>query len=121
MIHEVYYWFFYYVKKINLAKDPEFKAYIIFCMFSAANIAVVFRLMNMLSNDFFISTDKSSIIGKGLIISITYLIIMYFIIYRNRQKIFQKYENMLPKRRLTGKLIFVLYILLTLITLNYIA
>jgi hypothetical protein len=68
----------------------------------------------------FILKDNSFLTNASLIISFTFIFIMYFILYKKRKYIFQKFDNMPSKRRINGKIFFWIYLITTPFSIYYI-
>lgn len=116
MFNELYYWMYYHLCKIKTNDTPALNAYIIISVLQGFNIGTIYIIAAyFLKVD--TSTDRNTALYMGLsLIAVLYLI-NYFLLYRKRETIFQKYESASPKRKTKGMIYFWLYVVLSLVIL----
>jgi hypothetical protein len=117
MFTELYYWLYRTIKKNKFNKEPELSAYFLLSSFQGMNIVTLLAFANYFL-DIFISKEIVVICAPILFLSI--LVINYLYLYRKRNEIIKKLEEFSTKRRATGKIFFIIYILATLFLLFYV-
>jgi len=113
--------FCYYLYEIHTGRESDN------AKFLSASIGISFlHGMNILSFwgiiNYFLKLviPKDSIVFFSISLWLIITILNYFIIYKKRVEIIQKVENFSFKRKRTGEVLFVLYIIATLFTIYYV-
>lgn len=116
MFKELYYWMYKAIKKNKFNKDPELNAFFLFSSFEIMNIVTFLGIINYFL-DLFITRD--TVVIFGFIFSVSIMVINFIFLYRKRSEIIKRMETYTSKRKLIGKLLFVIYILATLFLMFY--
>lgn len=113
--------FCYYLYEIHTGKESDnakFLSAIAGILFlQEMNIISLWGIINYI---FKLVILKDSIIFMGVSIWLILTILDYLFIYKKRVEIIQKVENFSFKRKRTGEVLFVLYIIATLFTIYYV-
>jgi small-conductance mechanosensitive channel len=117
MFKELYYWMYKAIKKNKFNKDPELNAFFLFSSFEIMNIVTFLGIINYFL-DLFITRD--TVVIFGFIFSVSIMVINFIFLYRKRSEIIKRMETYTSKRKLIGKLLFVIYILATLFLMFYV-
>jgi hypothetical protein len=113
MLQEMYYWMMYFLKKIG-KYDIPFNSCLLMLILMNANIMTVIMFVTYLFNIDLKGYDSKII---GLLVLIPLFIFNYFYLYRNRDKITDKYDNIVRKRKKRGILYFWIYSVLSIVLL----
>jgi len=113
---EIFYWIYFYLKKVTTNDTPATNAYFLACLLLGINIET---FLLIISNSFNLNKmfDKNSTIYFGLGLTFVILIVNYFLLFSNRAKIFYEKDNLPSKRRTKGMLCFWLYVIFTFVVL----
>jgi membrane protease YdiL (CAAX protease family) len=96
--------------KIKSNDMPALNAYFLIMILQAFNIGTIFVVVNYFAKIHF---AKNAHIYQGLSLAFVLAVINYFPLYAKRDKIFKKYANVSPKRKVKGLIYFWLYVLLS--------
>jgi hypothetical protein len=118
MFKELYYWMFWYIKKLN-TKSPRERAQtasLLMSMLEGFNIEAVAGAMNHYLK---IDLQMNQAVYITIFLAIVLIITNYFYLFSNREKIFAYYDREMPVRRRKGKLLFWIYVILTAFLMSY--
>jgi len=112
MFKELYYWLYKLSLKRRNNNDSVFDAFLGISFFQGMNILTLLGVVN-----YFLALDisKNNSIYLGIFIYVITTFINYFSLFRLRNAIINKYEELPRERRNKGKLFFLLYCLLTIV------
>lgn len=110
MFKELYYWMSTRLAKIKSNDDPPFNAYFVICFLQSFNIGTIYVVVNYYAKIHFV---KNAYVYLGLSLALVLFVINYNLLYKKREDIFKKYENLQPKRKVEGLVYFWLYVLLS--------
>jgi hypothetical protein len=110
MFKELYYWMSSRLAKIKSNDDPPFNAYFVICFLQSFNIGTLFIIVNYFAK---IRFAKNAYIYVGLSLAFVLFVINYNMLYKKREDIFKKYENLSSKRKAKGLFYFWLYVLVS--------
>jgi hypothetical protein len=108
MFEEIYYWIYFYLKRIKTNDTPAFNAYLLICTIQFFNFGTLLVLI-----DYFwkVEYEKNTVMCMELLVAGALCILNYFLFYSKREVIFLKYIDLIPQRRVRGKIFFWIYIL----------
>jgi hypothetical protein len=112
MFKELYYWMATQLSKIKSNNNPLLNAYFLIVIFQSFNCGTLFLIVNYFTKVHFV---KNAHVYIGVSLTSLLCIINYFLLYAKRKIIFEKYDNLSPKRRTKGLFCFWLYVLLSII------
>jgi hypothetical protein len=114
MLSELYYWLYITIKKNKFNKEPELSAYFLLSSFQGMNIATLLGFANYFLD---VLIPKEIVLICAPILFILILIINYLFLYRKRTKIIEEFTI---RRKAIGKILFVLYIVSTILIMFYV-
>jgi magnesium-transporting ATPase (P-type) len=115
---EFYYWMYWYsrIVKSNTDKEKADSAYLLISLLQSMNIWSAFAIVNYF---FRIVLARNTIIFLGLLVAAILGVINHFYLFTSREEIFKKYEYLTPQRRKKGKMLFWLYVIVSIYLLFY--
>jgi hypothetical protein len=114
MFKELYYWMYMTLRKIKTNDTPAFNSYILICLLQGFNIGTVYVITTYLIN-IRTTADRNTAIYMGLGLAAVLFVTNYFLLYAQRESIFEKYKNITQKRKIKGQFYFWLYVVLSLV------
>jgi len=112
MMKEIYYWTVFYLRKIKTNDMPEFNSFLSVSLMLYFNIATIFILIKYVFNiSVKLTHNETTLVGVGSGLLAGY--ICYLFTYRLKKEIQEKYDNLPLKRRIKGKVIFWIYVILS--------
>jgi hypothetical protein len=112
MIDELYFWMYRGLKKRRHDKDPASDALLGVLFFIGINIIVIGRHLNNYTN--FI-VPKQIVIFIGILLGLIQILLGYFYLFRKKEQIFNRINNLSKKRLKKGKVVFITYVLISLL------
>ena len=112
MFKELYYWMYFYVSKVKTNKTPAFNAYVLICFLNGVNIETFFIFINY---NLKLGGEKFNAFYVGGGLAAVLYIINYFLLYKQRKDIFDKYNKLQQRRRIKGQIYFWMYVVLSFI------
>jgi len=120
MFKEFYYWMYWYIRKIKTDTDKEKarNAYILISAFQAMNIATVFIIINYYLK---ISLSHLLVCYIGVLMMLVLFVLNHFTLFAYRDEVFRRNEEATIVRRRKGKILFLLYLVISVFLLFYLA
>jgi hypothetical protein len=120
MIKELYYWMMYFLGKDG--KKTEIfghNSYLLISMLVAFNILTVAIVISYLFNVKLkeLGIDKQTTQLIGITFGVIVIGFNHFYLYKNQNKICQKYDELKGRRRVTGMILFWVYVIASIILL----
>jgi hypothetical protein len=112
MIDELYFWMYRGLKKGRHDKDPASDALLGVLFFIGINIIVIGGHLNNYTN--FI-VPKQIVIFIGILLGLIQILLGYFYLFRKKEQIFNRINNLSKKRLKKGKVVFITYVLISLL------
>ena len=102
------------LRKIKTNDTPAFNSYILICLLQGFNIGTIYVIAAYLLK-ISTTTDRNTAIYVGLGLAGVLFITNFFLLYAQRESIFEKYNDARPERRIKGQVYFWLYVLLSVV------
>ena len=112
MFREIYFWMYHYLCKIKTNKTPAFNSLLIICVFQGFNLGTCVIVINYLLGFGHFNFDPNLV---GLSSCIVLSLINYFVLFRHKDFIFDKYSKLNAKRKHKGQIYFWIYISLSIL------
>jgi len=112
MIKEIYYWMIFYLRKVPSNDMPEFNSFLSVSLMVFFNIATIFIVTRYLF-DISVQLNHNETTLLGISSGIFVGFICYLFTYRQKKEIQVKFNNLPLKRRIQGKVIFWIYVILS--------
>ena len=114
MFRELYYFMYITLRKIKTNVTPAFNSYILICLLQGFNILTIFVI-----GAYFLkistTTNSNIAIYMGLGLAAFLFITNYFLLFAHHESIFEKYNDMPRERIAKGKILFWVYVVLSLV------
>lgn len=117
MFKELFYWAYRFIKRNKSNQNPELNAFFLITMLEGINIATIWGFF---CHYFGLVIPQSSVSSIFMSISIILLTLNYFLLYKKANEISKKIELLSLKRKRSGKILFVIYNLLTFLLMIYV-
>ena len=104
------------LRKIKTNDTPAFNSYILICLLQGFNIGTIYVIAAYLL-EISTTTDKNTATYMGIAMITVLYIVNYFLLYANRELIFEQYKDIPPERRTKGLIYFWLYVVLSVVFL----
>jgi hypothetical protein len=117
MFKELYYRLYELLKKVKTNDNPGFNAFIGISFFQCMNILTLGGVTNYFLN---LDISKSSAVYSGIFLYVSLTAVNFFILFRKKEEITKKYEQLPIERQGKGKLYFWLYALITIVLFIYV-
>lgn len=117
MFKELYYRLYELLKKVKTNDNPGFNAFIGISFFQCMNILTLGIVANYFLN---LDISKSSAIYSGIFLYVSLTAVNFFILFRKKEEITKKYEQLPIERQGKGKLYFWVYALITTVLFIYV-
>lgn len=117
MVKKLYYILYELLRKVKTNDNPGFNAFIGISFFQFMNILTLCGLANYFFN---IEISKSNAVYSGIFLYIILTTVNFFILFRKKDKIKKKYQQLPKERQRKGKLCFWLYALITIALFIYV-
>jgi len=107
----LYYKIYQNLKTVKTNDTPATNAMVILSMIHCANIATVQILFNHFFNIKVKFGSKNEIILFAVLLSISIMILNYFVLYKRREEICEKYKSESKRQSRIGYAVLILYII----------
>ncbi len=114
MLKEMYYWMMYFLGKIGKTEIFGFNSFLLISTLVFYNILTIVMLFSYVFNINIRAPyvqENSHLIG--IVTGVSVVFILYFVLYRRRNEIIEKYNRLAVGRRRLGMLLFWLYCILS--------
>jgi hypothetical protein len=112
MITEFYYWMMHYVGKVRCNDMFEFNSFLLTSMLFEFYVMSFFLLFCHTFN-----IDYSTIVSNyrvtGIILTTAIFAPLFFVLYKKRKSIVEKYDILPPKRKIRGMILFWIFVLVS--------
>jgi len=82
MFKEIYFWMYYYIKRIKSNDTPAFSSYLLICILQSFNVGTIGILVNYFLK---VNIDKNTTVLIGIVWAVLLSIINYFLLYAKRE------------------------------------
>lgn len=107
----LYYKIYQILRKIKTNDTPATNAMLIFSMFELFNIATLQVLLNHILHIKIGLKSKDNIMFFGVLLALLILIINYFVLYKKREIICEKYKDETKIKSMLGYVLLILYMI----------
>lgn len=115
----IYYKLYQNLKNVKTNDTPATNALFLLCMIHGANIATVHILLNHYYGINIKLVSKNEVLAFAFLVGIIVISIDYFLFYKRREEIHEKYKNESKFQSRVGYTILILYILVSAVLLYY--
>jgi hypothetical protein len=115
----LYFKLYYCLKKVKTNDSPATNAMILLSMIHMANIATIQILFNYFFSIKIKLVSKNEVIMFAVSAGLVIYIINYFLLYKKRDEIYEKYKNESKYKKVLGYIVLVLYAIGSSIILYY--
>lgn len=114
MLKEMYYWMMYFIGKIGKTEMFGFNSFLLISTLVFYNILTIVMLLSYVFNiNIRAPYFQEDLHLIGIVTGASIVFILYFVLYRRRNKIVEKYSRLAGGRRRLGMLLFWLYCILS--------
>lgn len=105
----LYYTFWQLLNKIKTNDTPATNAMLLISLCQILNIVAVYFIICLITNVEVIDFPKSTLYIFSALIGSIFFFINYFVLYKKRDVLVNKYKNETPKQRSRGRILLGLY------------
>ena len=106
-------------KRVKTNDMPATNAMIFISMIQFLNVGLIYIFITYYSSLKLEFASKSDIYILSIIFGGTVYTINYFYLYKNRRRLYEKYTNESKRRKITGNVLLILYVLVSFVLVLY--